>query len=103
MIICEKEGNSFEITPNNSFGLDNETMFKEKITNILKNKPSNIFINLENIEYIDSTALGLMILAKKEANKQNCAITVITPKDENVMSILKMTKFDEIFTMRESN
>jgi anti-anti-sigma factor len=102
MKVQEKEDNCFEIIPDTSFGADQESNFKEMLEGILKNKPTNIFINLTKLEYIDSTALGLMVLAKRESNAQNCAVTLIKPKDDNVLSILKITKFDEIFPMKDA-
>ena len=65
MRVLNQEDSCFEIVPNDSFGLDQETEFRGHMKVILAQKPSNIFINLTDLEYIDSIALGLMMVAKQ--------------------------------------
>lgn len=100
MNINRTDKNAFEVTFRGSFDIDHEKNFKSKIRDLLKKKPQSILINLSNVEYIDSTALGLMILTKREANAVNCAVSIAAPENEQVLSILKMTKFTEMFQMK---
>ena len=53
-------------------------------------------INLENLEYIDSTGLGVMIGVLKKLKVGNKEIYIINPRS-NVRKIFNITGLDKIF------
>ena len=53
-------------------------------------------INLENLDYIDSTGLGVMIGVLKKIKMDNKEIYIINPKS-NVKKIFNITGLDKIF------
>ena len=53
-------------------------------------------INLENLDYIDSTGLGAMIGVLKKLKTDNKEIYIINPKS-NVKKIFTITGLDKIF------
>ena len=55
-------------------------------------------INLENLDYIDSTGLGVMIGVLKKLKIENKEIYILNPKS-NVKKIFTITGLDKIFNM----
>ena len=55
-------------------------------------------INLENLDYIDSTGLGVMIGVLKKLKIDNKEIYILNPKNK-VKKIFTITGLDKIFKM----
>ena len=69
---------------------------KEHLHNLADAKISDMKINLENLDYIDSTGLGAMIGVLKKLKTDNKEIYIINPKS-NVKKIFTITGLDKIF------
>ena len=69
---------------------------KEHLHNLADEKISDMKINLENLDYIDSTGLGAMIGVLKKLKTDNKEIYIINPKS-NVKKIFTITGLDKIF------
>lgn len=55
-------------------------------------------IDLSSTIYIDSSALGMLLLAKEHADKLGGAVTLTRPS-EAAMKILAVANFDKIFNI----
>ena len=69
---------------------------KEHLHNLADEKILDMKINLENLDYIDSTGLGAMIGVLKKLKTDNKEIYIINPKS-NVKKIFTITGLDKIF------
>ena len=69
---------------------------KEHLQNLADEKILDMKINLENLDYIDSTGLGAMIGVLKKLKTDNKEIYIINPKS-NVKKIFTITGLDKIF------
>ena len=69
---------------------------KEHLHNLSDEKILDMKINLENLDYIDSTGLGAMIGVLKKLKTDNKEIYIINPKS-NVKKIFTITGLDKIF------
>ena len=69
---------------------------KEHLHKKEKKKILDMKINLENLDYIDSTGLGAMIGVLKKLKTDNKEIYIINPKS-NVKKIFTITGLDKIF------
>lgn len=69
---------------------------KEHLHNLADEKILDMEINLENLDYIDSTGLGAMIGVLKKLKTDNKEIYIINPKS-NVKKIFTITGLDKIF------
>ena len=68
----------------------------EHLHNLADEKILDMKINLENLDYIDSTGLGAMIGVLKKLKTDNKEIYIINPKS-NVKKIFTITGLDKIF------
>lgn len=71
---------------------------REILNNILDEKEENIRIDCKNLDYIDSTGLGVLIGALKKLKKNEKNIIIANPK-ENISKLLKITGLDKIFVI----
>ena len=69
---------------------------KEHLHNLADEGKLDMKINLENLDYIDSTGLGAMIGVLKKLKTDNKEIYIINPKS-NVKKIFTITGLDKIF------
>ena len=69
---------------------------KEHLHNLADEKILNMKINLERLDYIDSTGLGVMIGVLKKLKMDNKEIYILNPKS-NVKKIFTITGLDKIF------
>lgn len=69
---------------------------KETLIEMLDEYNENIRINCLNLDYIDSTGLGVLIGALKRLKKDNKNIIIINPK-ANILKLFTITGLDKIF------
>lgn len=69
---------------------------KEYLHGLADQEMLDMKINLENLEYIDSTGLGVMIGVLKKLKVGNKEIYIINPRS-NVRKIFNITGLDKIF------
>jgi len=71
---------------------------KEYLHDLVGKNMVDLKINLEKLDYIDSTGLGVMIGVLKKLKIEEKEIYIINPKD-NVRKIFNITGLDKIFNM----
>ncbi|MGL5330553.1 MAG: STAS domain-containing protein [Peptostreptococcaceae bacterium] len=69
---------------------------KEHLHGLVDKEILDMKINLENLEYIDSTGLGVMIGVLKKLKVGNKEIYIVNPRS-NVRKIFSITGLDKIF------
>lgn len=74
--------------------------FKEFTENSLKDIDKDLVIDLEKLDYIDSTGLGMFINIYKGQKDKNRSVKVINPK-KNVKKLFKITDLTNLFDMEE--
>ncbi|WP_300276701.1 STAS domain-containing protein [Peptacetobacter sp.] len=73
-------------------------LFKETLNNLVDENLENIKIDLDKLEYIDSTGLGVMVGVLKRLKVNDKGIYLNNPKS-NVRKILEITGLDKIFNV----
>lgn len=71
---------------------------KETFINILNEHSTDIKINCEGLEYIDSTGLGVFIGALKRLKQENKNIIIKNPRP-NISKLLNITGLNKIFVV----
>ena len=66
----------------------------------LKDKNENLIIDLEKLDYIDSTGLGMFINIYKDQKEKEKSVKVINAK-ENIKKLFKITDISDLFKMEE--
>lgn len=56
----------------------------------------NIMINMENVRMVDSTGLGGLLFAKRQATIKGGECYLVSPQ-KKIMSLIKISKLEEVF------
>jgi len=71
--------------------------FKDKLREITEDGPDHIVLNLENVDFIDSSGLGAIVAAKKMVgSSRQLDLAGLTGA---VDSVFKLTRMDNVFTI----
>lgn len=70
--------------------------FRETVESCLKSGQSNIVLNLQAVEYIDSTGLGALVLAFTKCQKAGGMLKLVALNKRD-MELLVLTKLTTIF------
>lgn len=73
--------------------------FMPEIEQALNADAPEIVINLREVTYIDSAALGMLLVARDRAQKRGKTV-VLEACQPAVSDILKIASFDKLFTVR---
>ena len=90
------ENGFWDVSLQGELDLSTADKLKEHLYNLADEKILDMKINLENLDYIDSTGLGAMIGVLKKLKTDNKEIYIIYPKS-NVKKIFTITGLDKIF------
>ena len=72
------------------------TVVKEALNSMLEQNHYTLVLNLENIRFIDSTGIGVLISALKTA-RQNDGMFMLSNVNKEVMGLLSLMKLDKVF------
>jgi len=91
--------NNLEIIPVGEVDIYTSPELKNKIFELIEEKNSNIVINGEKLDYIDSTGLGILMGIYKKLQEKNLSIKVINLKP-NIYKLFDITGLNKIFSIQ---
>jgi len=79
--------------------LANADLFKEEMITLIANGARLIIVSFENVNYIDSSFLGSLVVALKYAMPRNVDIYLVSlkPDVKNLLTLIRMDKVFKIF------
>lgn len=89
------EGNQWEIKAIGDVDISTAPKLKNCLDAALQEKKANIVLHLEELDYIDSIGLGVIIGIISKMKKDKNQIKIINPK-ENIKKLLNITSLDRI-------
>ncbi len=73
--------------------------FRELLSKIKQSACKGVVIDLGNLDWIDSAGLGMLILTKELAEKEELDLVLRSPTG-HVKSLLELGRFDKIFNIQ---
>jgi anti-anti-sigma factor len=73
--------------------------FRELLSRIKASKCNLIVIDLKDLDWIDSAGLGMLLLARESASKNNLQLVLRAPQGD-VKSLLKLGRFETLFDVQ---
>ena len=70
--------------------------FRTAINTIYKYNVEMVNVDLSELNFLTSEALGVLLLFKKELKRKNCKI-MITDTNEDIMTLFRATRVDKVF------
>lgn len=74
--------------------------FRKEVLEKYDDKDSDIFFDLSDLEYIDSTGLGAIIAVYKKVKEKGRNLTIVRAK-KNIKKLFFITELDKIFNMED--
>ncbi len=94
----EFNGNDASVSLNGELTFTDHVAFREIACRLLKAADQSLTIDLSKLDFIDSAGLGMLLIARDEANKANRNLTLRGPKGQ-VERMFSVTKFNTLFTV----
>ncbi|PKL25582.1 MAG: anti-sigma F factor antagonist [Spirochaetae bacterium HGW-Spirochaetae-3] len=96
-----KNGNNYIIDVNGEMDLYNSYKLKELVMKMLEKKVERFIINLENVDYIDSSGIGALIYICSTIKKMSLQL-IITNIHGSVKKVIELTKLMGYFPITNS-
>ncbi|MGI8493590.1 MAG: STAS domain-containing protein [Acidimicrobiales bacterium] len=75
------------------------TRLRDALGHALRNHPSRLYLDLTDVTFVDSSGLGALAGAYREAQHQGCRLVLCSPA-RSVRKVLELTGFSELFTIQ---
>jgi len=99
-IVYEINENTLEVKPVGEVDIYTSPELKNKIYELIEEKNINILINGEELDYIDSTGLGVLMGIYKKLQEKSLNIRIINLKP-NIYKLFDITGLNKIFSIQE--
>jgi len=98
----EVEENIIVVELSGKMDLDLSDSFENVLEEIMKkHKKANILVDLEDVEFIGSSALKVFIINKRKLDKEGLAFKVFNP-NELCKQVLAITNFDKLIDIHDN-
>ncbi|MBN8531956.1 MAG: STAS domain-containing protein [Alphaproteobacteria bacterium] len=97
MLKLEESGHC-RIQMRGRFTFSDNPEFREVIQMISSGQVSQMMLDISRLDFVDSAALGMLLLARDEAEKHRIRLTLSEPVGQ-VKKIFNVVRFDELFTI----
>lgn len=74
--------------------------FKEELNNIVDSSKLDVIIDFKELNYIDSTGLGILVGALKKVKQNNKEVYITNIKD-SIKKLFIITGLDKLFIIKE--
>lgn len=90
------ELDQWDLTARGEVDITTAPQLREYLDGAYQEKKADILLHLDELNYIDSTGLGVIIGAYGRMQETENRITLLNPKD-NIKKLLSITSLDKIF------
>ena len=93
----QPDGNTIALT--GRFDFQSHQVFRQTIDELLQSGNVKLTVDLSAVNFIDSSALGMLLLARESCEKVGGNVILDRPRDY-VDKVLKLCHFDQLFTVQ---
>ncbi|MCP4137357.1 MAG: STAS domain-containing protein [bacterium] len=97
-----KQGKVMVINIGGNLDAETAPKFNEKLTGEIKKGAMKVLVNMENLEYIASAGLGVLISANETLKKKNGDIKISAMNDK-IKKIFKLLGFTNLFKVYDTD
>ena len=84
------------------FTFDDTHKFKNILNLVLENKTKSLNLDFEDITFVDSACMGMLLLLRDECEVRNISLNLHSPKGQ-VEKVFTISKFDELFSISKNS
>ncbi|WP_077369294.1 STAS domain-containing protein [Anaerosalibacter sp. Marseille-P3206] len=92
--------NAWVVKPVGEVDIYTSPKMKEVLTDSLKEKDVDILMDCDELEYVDSTGLGVLISILKRVRESGNDIIIVNLK-QNIRKLFDITGLDKVFIIKE--
>ncbi|TFB13239.1 anti-sigma factor antagonist [Filobacillus milosensis] len=96
-----KEGDIYVLKLAGEIDAYTAPQLKEKLLNVIESDSSQVRVDLEKVNYMDSTGLGVFISGLKTANETNSSFKLVNLQD-NVYRLFNITGLHEVIDIENT-
>ena len=96
--MLDTTNNSWEVSLSGELDVSTADELKKELHKLVDEKNIDMRLNIENLDYIDSTGLGVIIGILKRLKIESKEVYIEKPKN-NVRKIFSITGLDKIFKL----
>lgn len=74
---------------------------REKLIELVSEGTYDVVVNLEDVEFLDSTALGVLVGALKRVKAHDGSLSLVCTQDK-ILKIFKITGLTKVFPIHDS-
>jgi len=89
-------GNKCNVVVSGKFTFSDHMSFKKIFEIFNSDEVKNLEIDVKNVTFVDSAALGILLLLRDNCNRNDVALTILKPKDQ-VQKMFKISRFYDLF------
>ena len=91
----------WDVTLSGEIDIFNSADLKKQLTELLQEKPADLYLHCKHLEYIDSTALGALVGVMKNVRDNNREMHLKDVKP-NLCKLFRITNLDKVFIIEGS-
>ncbi len=102
-LISKQEINSktYVIVPGEEIEVFNASELKDEIMKLIESGYLKIVMDLRNVEYMDSSGLGVIVSTLKKIKTVNGKLIISSPRS-SIKQIFELTSLDKVFNVYET-
>lgn len=100
--LYSNRNNRWEVKVSGEIDISSSIKLKEVVNSLIEEKKSSMVIDIEEVEYIDSTGLGTFIGIVKKIKEAGNEIILLKPRPA-VTKLFAITGLDQIFVIRQES
>jgi anti-sigma B factor antagonist len=81
--------------------LSTSPVFKQRIYEIIESGKRDVIVDLNGLDFMDSTGLGVLVAALKKTRMEGGSIRLICSKN-NIMKVFTITGLDKVFSIYDN-
>lgn len=96
----QMDGNKARLVLNGRFDFNSHAVFNQTTDSLLKDAAiSELEVDFEQVKYIDSSAMGMLLLLKERAKGTSKSITLVNCNG-SVAQVFELSNFRRLFTIK---
>lgn len=89
------------VEPKGEIDLYTAPTLKDELSALVEKGRERLVVNLDGVEFMDSTGLGVLIGALKRCREAGGELALAAPR-ETVQKVLRITGLDKVFSLHET-
>ena len=89
------------VEPHGEIDLATSRLMRSRMQRVLEGRPRFVIIDLEDVMFIDSSGLGMLVSVERELKQRNGALIVVCPHP-TVRRAFEITALDKVLNLQAS-